>query len=155
GVPAQQPNYRKSGYVLAHRNIRHGGVTDLAPPSDRRLVPLTSVPYAQVAAYDAICFGRPRDAFLKAWIGGAARRGLAAGDGGLRGFGVLRTCRRGNKIGPLFADDEASAELLFQGLAAMVPGEEIFLDTPEPNTAAVALARRHGLTPAFETARMY
>ncbi|HKY94877.1 MAG TPA: GNAT family N-acetyltransferase [Kiloniellales bacterium] len=155
GVVAQQDNYRKSGYVLAHRNIRHGGLTSMAAPQDRRLVPLSSVPYAQVAAYDAACFGRPRDAFLRSWLAGGSRRGLAVVDGGLRGFGVVRPCGKGHKIGPLFADDETSAELLFQGLAATVPGEELFLDTPEPNAAAVALARRHGLAPVFETARMY
>ncbi len=26
GVVAQQENYKKSGFVLAHRNVRHGGV---------------------------------------------------------------------------------------------------------------------------------
>ena len=31
----------------------------------------------------------------------------------------------------------------------------MFLDIPEPNPAARALAVRHGLAPVFETARMY
>jgi hypothetical protein len=31
----------------------------------------------------------------------------------------------------------------------------VFLDVPQPNETAVALAREHGLTPVFETARMY
>jgi hypothetical protein len=155
GVVAQQGNYRKSGFVLAHRNVRHGGVTSLAAPRDSRLVPLSAAPYEQVAAYDALCFGRRRDAFLRTWLAGGSRRGFAVVDGALRGFGLVRPGRTGHKIGPLFADDEATAELLFQGLASTVPGEPIFLDTPEPNARAVALARRHGLTPAFETARMY
>jgi hypothetical protein len=30
-----------------------------------------------------------------------------------------------------------------------------FLDVPEPNPDAVALAKAHGLEPVFETARMY
>jgi GNAT superfamily N-acetyltransferase len=155
GVVAQQDNYRKSGFQLAYSNVRHGGVTSLASPADSRLRPLATVPYEQVAAYDAQCFGRRRDSFLQSWIGQGSRRGLAVVDGALRGFGVIRPAQRGHKIGPLFADDAATAELLFQGLAASVPGEELFLDTPEPNAAAVALATRHGLTPTFETARMY
>ena len=36
-----------------------------------------------------------------------------------------------------------------------VDANEIFLDVPEPNAAAVALAERMGLEPVFETARMY
>jgi hypothetical protein len=34
-------------------------------------------------------------------------------------------------------------------------GEEVFLDVPEPNRDAAALARSRGLAPVFETARMY
>ena len=36
-----------------------------------------------------------------------------------------------------------------------MPGEAIYLDTPEPNAKAVALARRHGMVAVFETARIY
>jgi hypothetical protein len=41
------------------------------------------------------------------------------------------------------------------GLASRVPGQPIFLDTPEANPAAIELAKRHGMEPVFETARMY
>ena len=44
---------------------------------------------------------------------------------------------------------------LYAGLAAWTGAQPIFLDVPESNAAAVALAERHGLTPGFETARMY
>jgi hypothetical protein len=47
------------------------------------------------------------------------------------------------------------AELLFRGLAACAPGQPIFLDTPEANLPAIELATRHGMTPVFQTARMY
>ena len=40
-------------------------------------------------------------------------------------------------------------------LAAYIGKQPLFLDVPEPNRAAVALAERHGMTPVFETARMY
>ena len=41
------------------------------------------------------------------------------------------------------------------GLLARAPGAAVFLDTPEANPAAVALAARHAMAPVFETARMY
>jgi len=66
----------------------------------------------------------------------------------------MRLCRQGHKIGPLFAEDPADADLLLRALAAPVRGEEIVLDVPEPNEAALALAERHDLSPVFETARM-
>jgi hypothetical protein len=77
-------------------------------------------------------------------------------DGHLAGYGVVRQCRQGYKVGPLFADDASLAEALFQALSMYVPeGAELFLDVPEPNRAAVALAERHGMSAVFETARMY
>ena len=40
-------------------------------------------------------------------------------------------------------------------LVAKVPGETVILDPPEPNKDAVALCLARGLSPVFETARMY
>ena len=77
------------------------------------------------------------------------------GHQGLEGYGVLRACRHGFKVGPLFADGPDVADTLYQGLASRVSGLPIFLDTPEANPAAIELAKRHGMEPVFETARMY
>ena len=72
------------------------------------------------------------------------------------GYGVIRPCRTGYKIGPLFADSPELAESLFLALTSKVQATEpIFLDTPEVNQAAVALAERHAMQVSFETARMY
>lgn len=155
GVVAQQANYRRSGFQLAHRNIRYGGTVAARPLDDPRVVPLGRVPFAELLAYDRSCFGFDRRAFLERWI---ARPRVAAGfveRGRLLGYGVIRACRQGFKIGPLFADRADAAEALFLALAAEARGSQLFLDPPEPNGEAVALARRHGLAPVFETARMY
>ncbi len=69
--------------------------------------------------------------------------------------GVIRPAQTGFRIGPLFASDEAIAELIFQALAAEVDGAPIFIDVPEINRAAGALVKRHKLAPTFECARMY
>lgn len=155
GVVAQQANYRRSGFELAHRNVRWGGVVRAGPLDDPRVVPLERVPFETVLAYDRSCFGVERRAFLERWI---ARPRVALGfleRDRLLGLGVIRPCRRGFKIGPLFADRPDAAEALFSALAAEAAGAPIFLDPPEPNAEAVALARRFGLEPVFETARMY
>ena len=76
-------------------------------------------------------------------------------DGRLAGWGVIRPCRKGFKIGPLVADDRATAEAVLSALLAKVGGGEIFLDVPGINREAIALAQDFGLAPVFETARMY
>jgi hypothetical protein len=47
------------------------------------------------------------------------------------------------------------AECLLDGLLAAAPGEPVFLDVPEPNATAIQSAEARGMTPVFETARMY
>jgi hypothetical protein len=156
GVVAQQENYKRSGFVLAHNNIRFGGTPGCEPPRDRRLAAIDDEKVAAVMAYDRAFFPAARDAFLRCWLRPEQRTGLALiDDGAVRGYGVIRACRRGFKIGPLFAETDEGADLLFRALAAGANGDEVFLDCPEPNRPATELAARYGLAPVFETARMY
>lgn len=156
GVTAQQQNYRKSGFELAYANIRYGGTVAAPDPPPTDVLVLTEVPLATVEAYDATVFPAPRTAFLRAWIGSPGHIGCAlVRDGRLAGWGVIRPCWKGYKIGPLVADDRATAEVVLSGLLASVGGGEIFLDVPSTNRDAVALAQDFGLAPVFETARMY
>ncbi|MFO1145934.1 MAG: GNAT family N-acetyltransferase [Rhodospirillales bacterium] len=157
GVLAQEANYRRSGFALAHRQIRYAGQITLEPPGDGRLIPLADVPFAQLAAFDRQFFPAPRERFLRCWLHPEKRRGFAIQrDGRLTGYGVIRRSIDGDRIGPLFATGEADADLLFRALAATAPADRpVFIDVPAPNAAGVALARRYGLQPAFETVRMY
>ena len=156
-VPAQQETYKKYGFALAYRNVRYRGIA--APSAAGRsagIVALDAVPFARLCAYDRELFPAERPAFLECWIrqSGATALGFVQ-EGRLAGYGVLRPCRQGWKVGPLFAVDEAIAEALLAALNASIPGEEFFLDIPEPNPAARALVLRHGMAAVFETARMY
>lgn len=157
GVVAQQANYRRSGFELAYRSIRYQGIGGGGGAMDLRIVPLWSIPFDELNAYDRLCFPADRALFLKCWIRQPQSTALGIlHNGKLAGYGVIRASRFGYKIGPLFADDPDLAEALFNGLAACVADQAaIYLDTPETNPAAVALAQRHGMTVVFETARMY
>jgi hypothetical protein len=108
-------------------------------------------------AYDQNFFPQTRERFLTAWIGqpGVISRVVMI-DGILHGFGVIRPCETGYKIGPLFADEESIAQQLFDTLSASVErGAQIQFDIPAINLGARVLAERQGMTPVFETARMY
>ena len=157
GVVAQQPNYRRSGFVLAWNNVRHEGVPLRAARPDPDIVALAQRPWDEVRGYDAAFFPDERSAFVRHWLaqpGGRALGVLHAG--ALAGYGVLRPCRVGYKLGPLFADDAALADRLLRALAAQLPeGTRVQLDLPAINADAVALAAAHGMTAVFETARMY
>ncbi|MDR3096228.1 MAG: GNAT family N-acetyltransferase [Paraburkholderia sp.] len=154
GVVAQQANYRKSGFRLAYRNIRYQGRVNGIGCAHAAAA--ADVPFEQLLAYDRQCFPAARARFVSAWIAQPDAVALATADAGrIAGYGVVRRCKAGCKIGPLFADDADVATGLLRALAASMPGEIIVLDVPETNPAAVALAERHGMTSVFETARMY
>lgn len=160
GVVAQQENYRKSGFVLAGRNVRYSGVPAIDPHKTAAVIrAVTPADLDAILLYDQAFFAAPRAAFVTPWVlpdpivKRTAR--VAVKGGAVAGYGVIRQCRSGYKIGPLFAEDTGIATALFAELCATAPGEEIALDTPQDNRAAVALAERAGLTPVFETARMY
>ena len=157
GVVAQQANYARSGFRLAYRNIRFGGTAPAAGAAPITFAAARDVPFDLLAGYDRICFPAPRAAFLSLWLDPARGAALAAiEDGRVRGLGAIRACRQGMKIGPLFADDGRIADALFRRLAGRAAeGQPIFLDVPEPNKSALGLAERYGMTPVFETARMY
>lgn len=157
GVLAQQDNYRKSGFRLAHRNIRFAGVVTHLRPVSAQIVELSSLGIETVLAYDAGFFPAKRDDFLMAWITQPHAHALGIVENGkLAGYGVIRACRRGYKIGPLNAENQDLATELLNALICRVPlGTDIYLDVPEPNVQALDLAQRHAMQPVFETARMY
>lgn len=166
GVVDQQKNYKKSGFVLAGRNVRHGGVPLLAGAKvtgKTDIRPVTGANIDAVIDYDRAFFAGPREDFIRAWAlpaEGVRRHALAAVAGGaVTGYGVIRDCRNGRKIGPLFAENPATADALFVALCNTADGGEgpgeVFLDTPQDNAAALEVAHHFDLQPVFETARMY
>lgn len=158
GVVAQQANYRRSGFEFAYNNIRYQRISEsIRAQSQGDLVDVGEVPLAELFAYDRRCFAQQREAFMAYWLrqpGGLAKAVLV--NGVLRGFGVLRPCRTGYKVGPLFADDDLIARQVYGALVDCIePGQQVQFDIPDKNPKAVALVRALGMEPVFETARMY
>lgn len=156
GVFAMQDYYARGGFVFSHRNLRYRLDTPEPATPNAAVEPLAAFPLDEVLAYDRACFSTTRGTFLPGWI--AQPDALALGyrrEGRLAGFGVVRRCIEGCKIGPLFADDAGVAEALYRQLAGFAVGGPLFLDAPENNVEAMALVRRHGMVEVFGCARMY
>lgn len=161
GVVDQQDNYKKSGFKLAHRNIRFvrkGGVIESTAHADvDNVKSLTSLEFNDVEKYCAAFFPADRHAFLKNWVSQDHSTALAyIENGALQGVGVIRKCASGYKIGPLFADSADIASALYLQLSCHVSeNDDIFLDVPQVNDDAVKLAEQFSMSQCFETARMY
>ncbi len=157
GVVAQQDNYGRSGFELAWYNVRYRGWGRESVAQDRRVVSLSSLPFARLAAYDQVFQPVARPVFLQAWVQMPQSHALGWWeDGELRGYGVIRACKEGYKLAPLCADTPAIAEALFDALCARVRKDEpVFMDVPECNLLATRLALSQGMEATFPTARMY
>ena len=156
GVVAQQDNYMESGFKLAYRNIRYQVKIPNISGENPNIENLRTVAFDKLMAYDSAHFFTPRSDFLTRWISQPSSRALGyMKNGKLQGYGVVRQCGTGFKIGPLFADNQIVADQLFVALSAYAKGQTVFLDVPEPNEAAVALASQYHMSLVFYTARMY
>lgn len=155
-MPAQQANYKKSGYRLAWNNARYEGVPAATEmPAGISLVDARGLPFDKLAAYDRRFFPEARDSFLAPWITAPERASMVAlKDGEIAGFGVIRAAVTGARIGPLYAASPEIAAALIGTLAAAMPGQ-VGIDMPDFNKAGTRLAEQLELKPAFETARMY
>lgn len=161
GVVEQQENYKKAGFVMAYNDYRFsfkvnkqavaGNMPDTAP------VKAADVPFDALVAYDAQMFGCSRPKFLRSWINQPDSASYVYHEGdAIKGFGLIRKCTSGYKIGPLFSDDKSIAEALLHKLTEQLPeGEVVYLDIPEPNKDATTLVEKYKMEKVFETARMY
>jgi hypothetical protein len=155
GVVAMQDFYARGGFELVARDVRHVFTAQPAE-RDRRVVAAADVPFADVLAFDSAHFPAPRPEFLRGWLAMPHATALVAKDGDrLTGFGVIRRCRDGHKVGPLFAETTETAEVLLRSLAGRVGGEQVYIDIPGDNPDAQDLASRWKMSQVFECGRMY
>lgn len=157
GVVDQQPNYKKSGFRLAYNNIRHEGISIKYTEKSPAIKSALHISLEDLVEYDKALFSIPRPIFLHNWIQmSQAGSFVYCTDGRIQGYAVVRKCRVGYKIGPLFGDDFGIAESLFKACSDFVEeGAPIYLDIPETNKPAMQLVEKYHMQPVFETARMY
>lgn len=164
GVVEQQDNYRKSGFTFAYNNYRFTGtktgiLAALGSQATAHISVLTGIS-EDFLAYDRALFPAPRGVFLREWLRAPSHASRAFVENGMiKGYVTLRPCQTGYKIGPLFADNPEIAKALLASALNTIPEDhathEVFIDMPQPNAAAFALADALGLEKVFETARMY
>ncbi len=157
GVPAQIENYKKFGFKLAYANCRYEGVSSGNFVNDSSIMDLDQIPFSIVEEFDRKFFPDDRTEFLSKWI--KQPQSVALGimnDGTLSGYGMIRACGVGYKIGPLFAETPEIAESLFISLKSKVkPNQPVYLDVPTINKDGIKLTEKHNMKIVFDTSRMY
>ncbi|HEV2634525.1 MAG TPA: GNAT family N-acetyltransferase [Actinocrinis sp.] len=157
-VPAQVPTYRRAGFSDLYSTIGYRGrIPNVrGTRQDPHIVPYLARHASAIAALDGACFPQNRPAFADAWAADPGHRTLVRTRGAdVTGYGVIRPTTRGHRIGPLIGESQGDALVLFDALANLHPGAAVSFHAPEPNLAALKLARLRGLTEISRTVRMY
>ena len=151
GVPDQQANYAKSGFVWAGETRRFEG--RLKGRAVRGVMAAGPDMVASLSEAEARAFGVDKARFNAKWFLETENRKTFAIGGG-RAFATVRRCQRGSKIGPLVASDLRDAVHLILHIAA-VWDDELIIDVPSGSEVLLEWCEAQGMTVSFGTARMY
>lgn len=155
GVVAMQPFYERGGFKITFRDERYERLGQAFPVHANIVQALPTEP-EPLYAYDRVCFGFDRTAFLEKWLRLPESRVFVYEDqAGVSGYAVLRKAQSGYKVGPLFANSPDEAEALFQACLNSAPGELVYTDIPMNNNDALSLMKKYDAKSIFECARMY
>lgn len=155
GVFEMQETYaRKYGFLFAYRNIRFEG--EVRGVLNHDFLKAEKIPFEKILEYDTRHFFTQRRTFLEKWINQKESTCLVSlKEDCITGYGMIRRCVAGHKIGPLFADTKEIAEELFLALCGYTGSGPVYLDAPECNESAVLIAKKYNMKEVFGTARMY
>ena len=157
GVDAMVPFYEKGGFTPFTRHRRFQLTTSVAKLiRSQEIVDLSSISLPNLVDYDCQCFPVRRERFLRDWTTQQDAVSLALRkDEKLLGYGVMRPCLIGWKIGPMFADSLEVADALFHSFQLAGRGTPIFLDVPDNNPQSLTLCKMHKMQEVFGCVRMY
>ena len=157
GVVEQQENYKKSGFKFAYNNARYQINSRKIAGDIPGIVQASYIPFDEIVSYDSQFFPADRTTFIHSWINQPESTVLVSVfNNRVQGYGMIRKCRSGYKIGPLFANTVGVAHALFKSLISSIPENlPVILDIPEINAEAVHLVNTYSMVKGFSTARMY
>ncbi|MGJ8583803.1 MAG: GNAT family N-acetyltransferase [Marinosulfonomonas sp.] len=151
GVPDQQANYAKSGFVATGGTTRYRG---FAPAPSDVTRPAQQADLPTLIAADARSVGHTRSTFTSAWFRETETRQTVILQENPAAFATFRQCGDGLKIGPFYAPDAHTARALLGAAPNRWATGPIYIDVPAQSPRLAALLESLSFEPSFHTARM-
>ena len=150
--------YQEGGFVPNYISSRFQ--TEAAPNlaiHDPSVRPMGEEDFESIHEFDGRCFPGERAGYLSAWLRqpDAHQYVYRREDRKIGGFGTLRPCLVGWKIGPLFAETPEIASALIATFISCANGDQVSIDVPSINPVAQDLCRSLGMSEVFQCTRMY
>jgi hypothetical protein len=156
GLPEGRAFYESYGFQPAYNVIRYGGEIFGRSCLSGNIRTAQDLAPEDLLAYDSRFFGWRREKSLRAWLEiPGLESACCVREGELKGWGAMRRCRQGWRLGPVFADRPEYAEEILCHLGRKTMGEDVLLDLPETNTQAIRLAFSLGMVPHSARLRLY
>lgn len=159
GVDDMVSFYQRGGFRAFSRHRRFElapSVADRSEADPSGITELSTFGFDLLQKFDLDCFPGDRSRFLRDWITQPGATALGFRDAEeLAGYGVMRPCGTGWKIGPLFARDFTVADSLLRSFQRRAGDQPVYLDAPDNNPDALRLCRTHGMLEVFGCTRMY
>jgi len=140
-VSAQVNRYKKSGFMPIVENqrwiINSKATFQSSPSSNCR--PLTAELIRAACLYDQAHYFTSRELIFTEILRKPEANGLVfVDDNTIKGYGIIRRCIRGFRIGALVADRRDIAQQLISGLLNFCNQEPVFIDVPDCNPQGTA-----------------
>ncbi|WP_299408134.1 GNAT family N-acetyltransferase [Acaryochloris sp. IP29b_bin.148] len=157
GAVALQETYLRHGFLKSCLHVRHQLLSRPGASKSEALVPIHTLPFKQILAYDTRHSVGMRSHFLRDWLTSPSMQGWGyVQSGELQGYGLIRPAEIGYRIGPLFANTAEVAQQLLSALLQLPPSSQpIFMDVPKINVQAQPLMQMFDAIPLFSNCRMY
>jgi GNAT superfamily N-acetyltransferase len=156
GLPEGKGFYEAYGFKAAYNVIRYGGRIFAESRFSEDIHAAQDMTPRRLAEYDAGFFGVNREAFLRTWLATPGMESVCLlKEGKLQGWGCMRRCRQGWRLGPVFARHHTFAEEILRHLALKTIGENVYIDITETNVQSIRLAFAMGMIPWGARLRLY
>ena len=149
--------YERAGFKPAFKILKYQGICNGKFNVAPGIVSPLMMDFELLYEYDKRIFSYERKVFTSMWIN--QPKSMVLGkyvDDKYKGYGLFMPCQNGYSISPLVSDDSGTAEEILTALASHFPKDTpFFIDVPERNKDAVAIAEKLNLTKVNEVVRMY
>lgn len=158
-TPAGLPLYRGLGFEATwsyRRLVRQAArpATPVAAPDGTTIRAIADADWTALCAYDAAAFGTDRSALLRRMRGRLpAAELLAERHSRVVGFSLGRNGRSASQIGPLIAEDNATAHALLARALPAIPGP-VYIDFADAKTGVAGWLAECGFTAQRPLTRM-